>query len=344
VRILDATDYPRPKTETVRVGYVHSAEGMRKGHGLSLLSARVGEGSWTLPLEIGWIPVDSHPITYGAAQMEEFIRREGWKPNHALVVDAQYTVEPFLRPVHELKVPVLGRVAGNRTFFAPPPEYTGIGRPKVRGEKIRLCDDRTLPAGDIKEEWQSGRNTRIEVRRWDNVHMRQWTNQPLSLYRVIEYKADGQARFKRPLWLIFVSGEPGDDPPSPREAQAIYEERFSIEHSIRFLKQELGLTAGRFSSVEAEGRVQVWTEMVATSFWNLWALAGLVDEENRNIPKWWRGNKITPGAVRRMACGLLMEFGWSKPESKPRGKSPGRVQGSISRPRPRPNSHQTSSP
>ena len=45
VRILDATDYPRPKTETVRVGYVHSAEGMRKGHGLSLLSARVGDGS-----------------------------------------------------------------------------------------------------------------------------------------------------------------------------------------------------------------------------------------------------------------------------------------------------------
>ena len=32
VRIPDATDYPRPKTETVRVGYVHSAEGMCKGH------------------------------------------------------------------------------------------------------------------------------------------------------------------------------------------------------------------------------------------------------------------------------------------------------------------------
>jgi len=130
---------------------------------LFLLSARVGEGSQPLSLEIGWIPVDSHPITYGVAQMEEFVKREGWKPTQVLVVDAQYTVESFLRPVNELKIPVLGRGAGNRTFSTSPPEYAGIGLPKVRGKKIRLNEGRTLPPGDVSEEWQSGQNTRIEV-------------------------------------------------------------------------------------------------------------------------------------------------------------------------------------
>ena len=77
VRILDATDYPRPKTETVKLGYVHGASGMHLGHGLSLLSEHVGEGSWTLPLEIGWIPPVSNPIAYGVAQLDEFVKRHG---------------------------------------------------------------------------------------------------------------------------------------------------------------------------------------------------------------------------------------------------------------------------
>jgi hypothetical protein len=36
---------------------------------------------------------------------------------------------------------------------------------------------------------------------------------------------------------------------------------------IRFMKGDLGLTCGQFNSTEAEGRVQVWVEMVATAFW-----------------------------------------------------------------------------
>ena len=77
VRILDGSDYPRPKTRTVPLGYVHSAEGMVIGHGLSLLSERVGEGSWTLPLEIAWIPPQTHPLTYGVVQIEQFVKRQG---------------------------------------------------------------------------------------------------------------------------------------------------------------------------------------------------------------------------------------------------------------------------
>jgi hypothetical protein len=353
VRILDASDYPRPKTRTVEIGYVHSAEGMRLGHGLSLLSERVGAGSWTLPLEIGWIPPQTHPLTYGVAQLKEFVKREGWLPEQMLAVDAQYSVAPFLKPVQELGIPVLGRVANNRTFFLPPPPYSGFGRPRVRGRKIKLNDGRTLPPIDAQEQGEINGGGRIEVSRWNHVRMRQWPGQPLALYRVIEYRADGKPRYQRPMWLIFVA-VPAPSPesapgacasaqvepdagrlptpvtlPTPREAEAIYDERFGIEHSIRFMKSELGLTCGQFNSIAAEGRVQVWVEMVATVFWFLWALCRMAKADDPHLPRWWRSGKLTPGAVRRMAGGLLLSLGWSRPQPKVRGKSPGRAEGTI---------------
>lgn len=335
VRILDATDYPRPKTETVKLGYVHGASGMHVGHGLSLLSERVGAGSWTLPLEIGWIPPKSHPIAYGVAQLEESVKRHGWPEKQALAVDAQYTVEPFLNPVHQLGIPILGRVASNRVFFLPPPSYSGFGRPRVRGRKIKLNDARTLPKIDARQEWELEDGRRLEVSRWDDIRMRKWPGQRLALYRVVEYKASGEPRYKRPLWLIFVSVSDEIELPTPREAQAIYEERFSVEHSIRFMKGDLGLTCGQFNSIEAEGRVQVWVEMVATAFWFLWALRAMAETEGEKLPGWWRSGKLTPGAVRRLAAGLLLSLGWSRPEPKTRGKSMGRAAGTSFEPRER---------
>jgi len=266
-------------------------------------------------------------------QLEEFVKRNGWSPSLVLAVDAQYTVEPFLNPVHGLGIPVLGRVASNRVFFLPSPPYSGVGRLPVRGRKIKLNDARTLPTIDVKDEWEFAGGGHIEVSRWDNIRMRAWPGQRLALYRVIEYKADGQPRYKRPLWLIFVPASDEMGLPTPREAQAIYEERFSVEHSIRFMKGDLGLTCGQFNSVEAEGRVQVWVEMVATTYWFLWALRSVAETEREKLPGWWRRGKLTPGAIRRLAVGLLLSLGWSKPEPKPRGKSAGRVEGTTCEPR-----------
>lgn len=333
VRILDGSNYDRPKTRTVEVGYVHGADGMKPGHGLSLLSERVGPGSWTLPLEIAWFSPHSDPLGFGAAQLEQFVNQHGWLPEQMLTVDAQYTVAPFLKPVHECGVPILGRVRNNRCFYLPPPEYSGFGRPAVRGRKIKLNDARTLPAAQATEQWTLDAGGRIEVSRWDDLRMKQWPTQKLLLYRVIEYKADGQVRYKRPLWLIFVPAAAQVEAPTPRQAEAIYDERFSIEHSIRFLKGELGATCGQFNGEAAEGRVQVWVELVATAFWLLWVLRDLATANTEKLPGWWRSGNLTPGAVKKVAAGLLLGFGWSKPQPKPRGKSPGRIAGTKLEPR-----------
>jgi hypothetical protein len=333
VRILDASNYDRPKTRTVEVGYVHGADGMKPGHGLSLLSERVGPGSWTLPLEIAWFSPQSDPLRFGAAQIEEFVTQHGWSPEQVLAVDAQYTVASFLQPVHECGVAVLGRVRNNRNFYLPPPEYRGCGRPAVRGRRIKLNDARTWPPIEAREAWPLAGGGRLEVSRWNDVRMKQWPTQRLSLYRVMEYKADGKTRYKRPLWLIFVPVAAQVEAPTPRQAEAIYDERFSIEHSLRFLKGELGATSGQFNGQCAEGRVQVWVELAATAFWHLWVLREMAAAHTAQLPRWWRKRNLTPGAVKRMAAGLLLGLGWRKPQPKPRGKSPGRVAGTKIEPR-----------
>lgn len=377
IRILDASNHYRPQVETVPVGYVHGAEGMKPGMGLSLLGERVAEGSWTLPLEIGWIPPEHGPTSYGAEQMKAFVAVHGWPVCYVLVVDSQYTVRPFLKPVTAEGVNVLGRLRNNRCFYLPVEEYSGFGRPAQLGEKFKLNDPKTHPPATWTNSWELSTGGRVEARGWKDVRQKGWASQPQTIYQVIEYRANGEPRYRRPLWLAFVAGKPqvveqapADAPiveqplaapvaalmveqtlaapaaapmveqapaaaPTPRQAEAIYDERFSVEHAIRFGKQELGLVSGQFNSVAAEGREQVWVELVATVFWLLWAMRPVVDEQKATWPAWWRSRKLTPGAMRRRAAGLFIALGWSKPEVKPRGKSPGRAEGEKQEPRQR---------
>jgi hypothetical protein len=341
IRILDASNHYRPQVKTVRVGYVHGAQGMKPGHGLSLLAERVGEGSWTLPLEIGWMPPETGPTSYGAEQMKAFVAAHGWPVEFVLAVDSQYTVRPFLEPVIGEGVNVLGRLRNNRCFYLPVETYSGAGRPAQLGAKFKLNEPKTHPPADWKESWSLATGGRIEASGWKDVRQKGWASQPLMLYRIIEYRADGTPRYKRPLWLLFVAGKAkvADQAPviapTPRQADAIYDERFSVEHAIRFGKQELGLVSGQFNSVAAEGREQTWVELVATVYWVLWALRSMVDEQKAGLPAWWRNRKLTPGAMRRLAAGLFIELERGKPEVKPRGKSPGRAEGAKQEPRER---------
>jgi len=332
LRALDATNYARPQTKTVRLGYVHGCEGMRIGHGLSMLSARVAEGSWHLPLEIALIAVGEGPAQFGARQVVDYVVAHGWQPDELLTVDAQYSNVPTLKPLHQQGVNVLGRVSSKRNFYLPPPPYGGRGRPRVRGRKLKLCDGRTLPEPDRRQEVGGRDGNHFEVSLFSDVRMRKWPEQALSLYRVIEYKADRTRRYQRPLWLLYVGSSAA---PQVREVHNLYGERFGIEHSIRFHKGELGLARGQFNGAEAEKRVQLWVELVATVMWLLFAARPLVKAEGVAWPSWWKRGKLTPGTMRRLAGGVLLKLGVRAPQPQVRGKSPGRAKGRKFEPRKR---------
>lgn len=324
LRVLDATNYDRPKTETLRLGYVHSSEGMRVGHALSMLSQRVGSGSWHLPLEVAVIGVGEAPAEFGARQVVDYVTRQGWEPDDLLAVDAQYTNQPTLKPLREKGINVLGRVSSKRKFYLPPPPYAGRGRPCVRGKKIKLCDARTLPEPIARQRVEGADGKYFEVRQWADVRMYNWPAQALVLYGVVEYRADGRQRYKRPLWLIYMGASAA---PRLAAVSALYGERFGIEHSIKFQKGEIGLVAGQFNGPGAEDRVQLWVEMVATVMWLLFAARSLVQNEQVSWPAWWKKGKLTPGTMRKLAGGVLLKLGVAAPHPQVRGKSPGRVGG-----------------
>jgi hypothetical protein len=336
ISILDATNYPRPKAETLVRGFVHGADGMRPGHALSLLSRCVGEGSWVLPIEVRLIPVGTAPSAFGAEQVAAHIRRHGWSAEQILAVDAGYTNVPTMRPMVEAGANLLGRVSVRRVLYLPPPPYSGRGRPPKRGRKLKLSDARTLPEPDSCERIEE-KGGSVEIAQWLDVRFREWPTQPVTLYRVIEYRADGRRRFRRPLWLIYVGVA---EPPSPQQGRHIYGRRFGIEHSLRFLKQEMGLVAGHFNGGDAKGeqalsRVQLWVEMVATAMWQLFALRQTAGSPQLPWPASWRSRKLTPGAVRKVALAIFVRLGIKAPEPLRRGKSPGRAKGTRFAPRKR---------
>ena len=137
--------------------------------GLSILAERVGEGSWTLPLEIAWLPPESGPTSFGAAQMEAFVAAHGWPAEYVLDVDSQYTVRPFLAPVSAVGVNVLGRVRNNRCFYLPVTEDSGFGRPAQLGTKFKRKDPTTQPPPTVTQTWALATGGRIEARSWQDV-------------------------------------------------------------------------------------------------------------------------------------------------------------------------------
>lgn len=333
IHVLDATPAPRPKAPTLRRGFAHGVGGMQPGHALSVLARRCGPGAWTVPLQIEVVPVEQRPAAFGAHQILAYIREQGWAPNDLLTVDADYTKAPTLRELFEAGSNTLGRISGRRALYLPPPPPTGKrGRPRVRGRKLQLWDQRTVPTPSCHETVTLEDGRRFEISCWADVRMRPWPTQPLVLYRVIEYRKDGTRRYKRPMWLIYVGQVAA---PTPGEAQASYAARFGIEHALRFLKGELGLVSARFSSQGALERLRLWVELVATAMWQCLALRADLRGEALARPSATDPARLTPGAVRRTAAAIFLQLGLTKPSVVSRGKSPGRAKGTCFEPRKR---------
>ncbi len=180
----------------------------------------------------------------------------------------------------------------------------------MRGRKLKLSDQRTLPPPAHFQRVEKTDGGWYEISQWDDVRMRQWPPQPLGLYRVWEYRADGTPRYKRPLWVIYVGPAAA---PQPAEAQAIYDLRFGIEHSLRFMKGEVILDKAQCNGAQAQDRIALWVEVVASVLWWLFALRPCAQSAEMAWPKGWRGRRLTPGALRRVAVGLFVKLGIHPP-------------------------------
>ena len=142
----------------------------------------------------------------------------------------------------------------------------------------------------------------------------------LIVIRVTRDGARGQKRDPRVSWFIWI----GEDKIPLSEVWPTYRRRFSLEHGFRFDKQDLLWPAPRFRTPE---QFQRWTDLGAIAR-NQLGLARETPEAQRQ-PWESQTRPVTPRQVRRAMPRILAQLETPAPRPQPRGKSAGRVRGSL---------------
>jgi hypothetical protein len=88
---------------------------------------------------------------------------------------------------------------------------------------------------------------------------------PFTLLRIESFDELGKSSF-RPMWLIVIGKRRNEI--SSVQAYQSYRQRFDLEHTFRFKKQNLLLTAFETPDVVHE---QLWVQFVMLAYVQLWA-------------------------------------------------------------------------
>jgi hypothetical protein len=151
----------------------------------------------------------------------------------------------------------------------------------------------------------------------------------LCAVRVEVFRANGQRRYKRPLWLAWTGLAEVDWPAFGR----VYLQRFCLECVHQFIKNSLAWTRGRFGYT---GREERWTWLVLLASWQLLLAAPAAQDW---APPWEKprapGHLPTPGRVQRDYLRIFALVGSPTPAPKVRGKASGRPTGYCPARRPR---------
>jgi len=234
----------------------------------------------------------------------------------------------------------IARVRGNRTFyrqFVPSAGETGPGHPTWYGDPFSLQDPSTWSEPDEQATTtylsRRGKRYRVEMQAWHNLLMRgkrkpkplPMHRYPFTLVRIVLYDQEGEAAFRRPLWLIVI-GERRHEL-SLLDIQDAYARRYDLEHFFRFGKQKLLLA--RFQTPEDE-REETWWQLVHLAYAQLW----LARQVAQCLPRPWERNlpamktrQISPSLVQRDFARIIRQIGTPATPPKRRGNAPGRQRG-----------------
>jgi hypothetical protein len=157
---------------------------------------------------------------------------------------------------------------------APSEIPPGKGHPLWYGERFDLKDQQTWhqPSGVDQTSYKTcrGRTVTVTITAWQNMLMRGSkalpTHQsPFTLLRIVSTDEAGEPMYK-PMWLIVMGQQRSET--SSVQAQIGYRQRFDLEHTFRFGKQKLLLSA--FETPDAEHEQQ-WIHLVMLAYVELWA-------------------------------------------------------------------------
>lgn len=341
VYATDSTVHPRPAAETLPDrGQVYSTSQGKTvpGHQYSWLGRIVAQGrSWFAPRDVERIATHTTPAAVAAVQVKRLALMLAAGALAVVVADSGYANVVFLAAFLGLSgVCVLVRLANNRVLYGPPPAVarhpvTGKrlvkGRPRQHGDKFKL---KSPPPPERQTTFELG-PVSVRVSAWGQLHFKKLPALVGMLVRVEFLRADGQPKYKRPMWL-FWSG------PNDLELAAIvqmYLLRFGIEHFFRFAKQHLGLTCAQSPILTA---CENWVWTVAFAYTQLLLARQLVvpqahdwDPKARRDP----ARPLTAGQVKQAWAIFSRGLGTPAAAPGPAGKALGRASGFHPTPRPK---------
>ena len=236
--------------------------------------------SWTALVDVERLRPAQDANVVAAEQVEALLGRleEGIVP--LFVFDAGYDPVKLQRGLEGSPCQILVRLRAGRRFYgdpnlSDPPAH--VGRPRRHGPKMKCADPSTWPEPSAEHACEDASYGSVRVRAWAELHPKvhnhegRGTRGPLpvvvgTLVLVeVERLPRGESRRKpRVLWLWWHG--PEATAPDLDLIWRSYVRRFDLEHTFRFLKQNMGWTMPRVRHPEHADR---WSWLVVAAFTQL---------------------------------------------------------------------------
>jgi len=242
-RTITHAPNPAPGNKPICVGHQYSV--------VTLLPPEQAarDKHWVIPLGAQRVNSTQKGNEVGMQQIIDYIDTLGLQDQLSISIgDSLYGTQTCRMTASTQKNLIhLFRLNSKRNLFCPP-EATGLkqGRKKEFGDKMALSNPDTHPVCDEQAQttWVSrrGKNYQVTIQCWRNMLIRgsrkfRSSQHPLNLLCIRVCDEQGNALFKRPLWLG-VFGQRRDELGLIESYQS-YIQRYDIEHLFRFGKQKL---------------------------------------------------------------------------------------------------------
>jgi hypothetical protein len=305
-----------------------------------------GRTSWTLPLDVVRLGPADDATEVTAAQLRDVIARLAaaghWRegdPDVIIVLDAGYDPTRLAWLLRDLPADVTGRLRSDRVmhFPAPPlparPASTGGRRPR-HGHKLAFGDPSTWPDPAVTTRTETSRYGTAVAMAWGRVHQRlahrdAWAGHegelPVIEGTLVRLEVDhlpGQ-RDADPVWLW--SSRAGVTGEEVNRSWQAFLRRFDLEHTFRFLKQQLGWTRPKLRDPAAADR---WTWLVIAAYVQLHLARPLAEDARLPWQQPCPPGRLTPSRVRRSYRRIRQDLPVPASAPKPSRPGPGRPKGS----------------
>jgi len=278
--------------------------------------------SWTYILDNRRVPGGETATTTGAAQLAAVLPLLPARP--VLVADGYYGTATWVAATAALPCDQLLRAKRTAVLYRPAPPRTGKrGGPRKDGPRFQGSAPATHGVPDAAWHGADARGRAVSVACWHGLHLKACRGVTLTAIRIVRAGATGTKRDPHEAWFWWRGGAL---PPLDRLPQ-LYARRFGIEHGYKFDKQALLWAAPRVRTPEQFAR---WTDVVAAAHNQLVLARPLAEVALR--PWDARRRTASPQQVRRAMGPILTQVGTPARPPRPRGNSPGRAPGTLSRP------------